>query len=239
MEEHRRATDIEMNVADAIMEKPICFSIGKQRFYLYPPTLGKIYLLNRLTNTLAINSDMLAVNPFLESLRLCREHKNTISRILALHSLNKKVDIQDEQKVSKIQKIFASRLNIDELAQLFVIATSWDDTSKYTKHFGLDKETDLRKRIAKLKEDGNNISFGGRSTYGTMIDFACQRYGWTFDYVVWGISYINLQMLMADAMTSVYLSDEERKKLHIPKNNSFINADDPENAKKIMAMDWN
>ena len=40
-------------------------------------------------------------------------------------------------------------------------------------------------------------------------------------------------------MTSVYLSDEERKKLHIPKNNSFINADDPENAKKIMAMDWN
>lgn len=71
-----------------------------------------------------------------------------------------------------------------------------------------------------------------------MIDTACQRYGWTFEYVVWGISYANLQLLLADSVTSIYLSDEERKRVNIPQDRDIINADDPANMAKIKAMKW-
>lgn len=71
--------------------------------------------------------------------------------------------------------------------------------------------------------------------YGLLIDFACQRYGWTMDYVLWGISYVNLNMLFADAITTVYLSEEERKKLGRG-DGEVINADDPRNRDLIRRM---
>ena len=43
---------IEMDIADTIMERPYEFHIGEMQFYLYPATLGKIYLLSRLTENL-------------------------------------------------------------------------------------------------------------------------------------------------------------------------------------------
>ena len=101
---------------------------------------------------------------------------------------------------------------------------------------GIDKENTERKRIAKVKKNNSSISFGGNSTYGTMIDFACQRYGWTFDYVVWGISYINLRMLMADAITTVYLSSDEMKQLGISGSEEIIDAGNPKNRERIKAL---
>lgn len=48
------------------------------------------------------------------------------------------------------------------------------------------------KRARELsKKVQNQYVFGGKSIWGALIDAACERYGWTFDYVVWGISYNN------------------------------------------------
>lgn len=231
--------NIEMNIADAIMEKPVGFNIGSRHFCLYPPTLGKIYLLSRLVKQLEVNADIMKANPYLESLRICREKRDIVCRIISYHSLNRKPELLDEIKIRKRESFFKDNLSEDELAQLLIVVTSWDNADSYISHFGLDKERELRKRIAKLKEEnGTSVSFGGLSTYGTIIDFACQRYGWTMDYVVWGISYLNLQMLMADAVSTVFLSKEEMKKLHISQDRTFINADDPQNIAKIKSMDW-
>lgn len=71
-----------------------------------------------------------------------------------------------------------------------------------------------------------------------MIDIACERYGWTMDYVVWGISYANLHMLLNDYITSIYLTDDEIKKYHISMDRTFINGDDPKNMDKIKGMKW-
>lgn len=144
----------------------------------------------------------------------------------------------DSDKVKKRAKLFSSQLNDDELAQLLVLVFSWDGPECYIKHFGIDKERALQKRISSVKSNKGSISFGGKSIYGLLIDTACQRYGWTFDYVVWGISYINLQMLLADSVSSVYLSDEERKELNIHDGGEVINADDPKNIKLIKSMKW-
>ena len=227
---------IEMNIADTIMEKPVGFLIGRRRFYLYPPTLGKSYLLSRLTNGLGVNKQILSSNPYLEAYRLASEKKELVCRILAYHSLKRKCDIQNEGKVSKRADLFRKKLNDEELAQLLVMTFSHENVSEYIVHLGLDKEHAERNRIMAIKKNTGNLSFCGKSTYGTIIDWACQRYGWSMEYVVWGISYANLQMLMADSITSVYLSPEERKKLGITDNLEIINADDPKNRDLILGL---
>lgn len=63
-----------------------------------------------------------------------------------------------------------------------------------------------------------------------MLDVACAKYGWTFDYALWGISYMNLNMMIADSITVLtsYGKDEE--------NREILKADDPANAEAILEM---
>ena len=234
-----KESNIEMSIADTIMEKPIGFNIGSRHFCLYPPTLGKIYLLSRLTKLLEINIDIMKTNPYLESLRICQDKRDIVCRIIVYHVLKRKSDLLNEVKISKLKSFFKDNLSDNELSQLLIMSTSWDGVDLFIQHFGLDKERELRERIFRLKnKNSTSVSFGGTSTYGTIIDFACQRYGWTMDYVVWGISYVNLQMLMADVITTISLSKDEMNKLHILQDKTFINADDPKNIDKIKSMDW-
>ena len=55
------------------------------------------------------------------------------------------------------------------------------------------------------------------------------------DYVVWGISYANLKMLISDAVTTIELSKEDAKALRISQGGT-ISADDPNNIDKIRSM---
>lgn len=233
MEDRER---IEMNIADTIMERPVGFNVGNRRFFIYPPTLGKTYILVRLFNALDADSKIIASNPYMETLRLCQTKKDIVCRILSYYTFNRKDDIYDNSKIEYWSKWFERKLDNEELSTLFVLILSGDNTDEYIKYFGIDKEREERKRIAKVKNDNSSISFGGNSTYGTLIDFACQRYGWTMDYVVWGISYANLKMLMADAITTIYLSADERKQLNIFDDKEYINADDPKNKELVREM---
>lgn len=225
---------LEMNIVDTIIERPIGFNIGSQHFYLYSPTLGMTYHLTRLFKSLEADSRLITTNPYLEALRLCTEKKEIVCRILSCYTFNQKEDIFDSAKVEARAKEF-SELATEELATVFTIVLSGDGTEEFLKYFGIDKERLERNRITTIKQDCSGITFGGNSTYGTLIDFACQRYGWTMDYVVWGISYANLKMLMADAITTIYLSEEERKQLGMSVG-EVINADDPKNRELVREM---
>lgn len=233
MEDRER---IEMDIADTIIERPVAFNVGNRKFFIYPPTLGKTYLFARLFKELGANDRIIAANPYMEALRLCHEKKEIVCRILSYYTFNRKDDVCDNSKVEYRAKWFESKLDNEELSTLFVLILSGDNTDEYIKYFGIDKEREERKRIAEVKKDNSSITSGGNSTYGTLIDFACQRYGWTMDYVVWGISYANLKMLMADAITTIYLSAEERKQLHIFDDKEYINADDPKNKEVIREL---
>ena len=225
---------LEMNIADTIIERPVGFNIGSRQFYLYPPTLGMIYHFARLFRSLEADARLISANPYLEAIRLCTEKKEIVCRILSNYTFNRKEDVFDGIKVEVRAKEF-SELAAEELATIFTIVLSGDNTEEFIKYFGIDKERLERSRIAAVKKDNSSITFGGNSTYGTLIDFACQRYGWTMDYVMWGISYANLKMLMADAITTVYLSEEERKLLG-KSVGEVINADDPRNRELMRRM---
>ena len=58
-----------------------------------------------------------------------------------------------------------------------------------------------------------------------MLDVACSKYGWTLDYVLWGISYLNL--MTSDAISVLTSFNEEDKP-------EVLNADDPANAAAIL-----
>jgi hypothetical protein len=227
---------IEMSIADAIIERPFGFCIGKGRFYLYPVTLGKMLLISRLMKELDINDRAISHNPYMEALRLCETKKDIVCRILSYHSFNNKVDIFDNSKVERRLNLFKNNLDNEEMATMLVLALSGDSMKSFIDHLGIDGEIGLKKKLSELREDKHNLIFGGHSVYGLLIDSASQRYGWTMEYVVWGISYINLKMLMADKIESVLLNDEEMKQLHIFDNKYNINADDPKNKEIIREM---
>ena len=225
---------LEMNIADTIIERPVGFNIGSQQLYLYPPTLGITYHLARLFKSLEADARLISANPYLEAIRLCTEKKEIVCRILSNYTFNRKEDVFDGIKVEARAKEL-SELAAEELATIFTIVLSGDNTEEFIKYFGIDKERLERSRIAAVKKDNSSVTFGGNSTYGTLIEFACQRYGWTMDYVMWGISYANLKMLMADAITTIYLSEEDRKLLGKGAG-EVINADDPRNRELIRRM---
>lgn len=225
---------IEAEVVDTIIERPISFTIDGEQFSLYPPSLGVTYLVAPITQRLGFDAENIKINVFAELLRVCQNHTREVCNILALYSFRKRYDLFDTKLIESRISTFM-RLSNADLASLYMTTLDWSNIKRYTDYFGLDKERKTRQRVADLQnKTSKTLSFGGRSVYGSLIDYACERYGWTMQYVVWGISYANLQMLVADANNTAYLSDEEMKKLGIqPGNSELINGDDPKNAELI------
>ena len=226
----------EYNIADMVMEKPLEFYIGEERYNLYPITLGKSYLIQRLVSNLGINAANVQISPFLEALRLCNDHTDTVARIIAYNTIKDKETLFDEKFVSEIVEHFKETLEKEDMAKLMLYILTSDKVEESIKYLGLDKEREDQRKVLRVKNKGSNvISFGGKSVYGTLIDAACERYGWTFDYVVWGISYANLRMMMADMVTSISLTDEEKKKVRL-KTKDYIDGDNLDNLERIKAM---
>lgn len=227
--------DINNDLADAIIERPHTFTVAGRHFKIYPVTLGKKYLLSRLVDGLDINNETLNANPCLEILRVCKQKRDCVIRIIVYHTINTKRELFDEDVIDKRMSFFDENLSDEDLTQLMLIVTFGDNVDRFIKHLGIDKENEFKSKVSKFKnETSNTISFGGKSIYGSLLDFACQRYGWTYEYVIWGISYVNLRMLMSDQVSTQYLTKEEQRKLHIPKDRTVINADDKEELKKYI-----
>lgn len=227
---------LEINIADTIIERPYGFHVGDRHFSIYHPSLGKTYLLLRLFEELGINNDIISTNPYMEALRLCEIKRDVVCRILAYSTFCSKEDILDNLKVDGRSSLFNSELDNNELATLFIIVLSFDSIESYIQHLGIDKDIDLKNKISKLRNNSGFISLGGHSEYGLLIDPVCERYGWSKDYVLWGISYSNLKMLLADKIESISLSKEEMRQLHIFDNKNYINADDPKNKEIIREL---
>ncbi len=231
--------NIEMDVADILMERPRGFNVGEHRFYLYPMTLGKSYLVARLIESLEINSEIIKENHYMEALRLCKEKTEVVCQLISYHTFNTREELFDYASIKSRSDFFSLNLSYEEMAQLLIMILAEGNVSVFIKHFGIDRERKELERISKIKgKNSNSISFGGKSVFGSLILPACVKLNMTPRQVVWDISYSFLQMLMADAITPVYLTDEEIKGNHISTDREFISADDPRNKDIIRSMKW-
>lgn len=226
--------NIEIEVLDALVERPLCFRTTNKRYVLYPPTLGKTIIVSRLLKQIA-DPAMADVDIAMEALRLSSECPLKVCEIIAIHTLTKASDILNQSIVDRIAKRLNEDLSYTDMAEVFLATLGSDTSDKFMEYFGLKDESIVRSKIAALKAENGSMHFGGKSVYGTLIDQACERYGWSLDYIMWGISLVNLKMLLADASTSIHLSDSERNALGM-KPTDCINADDPSNMEEIRAM---
>ena len=91
--------EIEINISDAIVEKAISFSIGKNKLCLYPSTLGKMQILKNLYLSMDVNMELLAINPLVETLRICQEKTESVCQVIAYSTFNDRKSILDMDMV--------------------------------------------------------------------------------------------------------------------------------------------
>lgn len=228
---------VNMDIVDAMIERPQGFSIGDEHFYLYPVSLGKMYLLQRIVASFGVNNEILQRNPYLEAIRIVKTKREDACRFVAYHTLRTKKEVFDNPLVDKRTDFFVKNIDEDSLAEILVALLGFDRTEEFMKSLGIIAESKRYEKACKAKGESSTLSFGGVSIYGNLLDFACERYGWTLDYVVWGISYVNLQLMLADSVKTVYLTKEEQKKHHITGERA-ISGDDAANWERIMKMNW-
>lgn len=227
--------DIYNELTDAVIERPVSFSVGEEKLFLYHASLGKMYMVAKLMDSMNVRQQKLLNDPFSEAARLCRFNRGEVARLIAFYTVREKDDHFNEELIESRSQVLSS-LDDKDLATLLMVVLTQDSSDRFIKEYGIDKERQTVQRIVRYKQDKGNLSFGGKTVYGTLIDSACERYGWSFDYVVWGISYTNLRMITADSVVSMYLSKDDMKKLHVSADREVISASDPKNFERIKAM---
>ena len=229
---------IDIEIADAVMERTYPFKVGKKQFYLYPVTLGKMYLLQRLTDDLNINYDTLKLNMNLEMLRLATEEKKKVCTILAYHTCKNKEQIHSPKIIAERTNLFEQEASNEDLASILILLLTKDKADAYMKHLGIDKELERLRKVSafKSKSSKNTLNFGGKSIYGSFIAPLIEM-GLSYEEIVWERSYTNLRMLLADKVNSVYLTDEELDKIpnELKDNGTAMDASNPNNSAKILA----
>lgn len=164
---------IEINVSDALTETPVRFRIGKKEFSIFPPTLGKTQILKKLYLDLDVNAGLLALNPLAETMRVCREYPDIVCRIISYSTFSDRKSLLNVEKVYQRAAFFKESASMEDLATLMSVIFSSDKTEEFIKYFGIDVDREEKARIGKIKGEGNSLTFGGKSVYGLLIDFAC------------------------------------------------------------------
>ena len=89
--------NINNEVVDAMLEKPIPFTIGDGRFFfLFQPSLGTSLLAGQLLQELTLNKELLAVNKQAEMLRVCAAQRDLVLRVISLHTFARRSDVLRE-----------------------------------------------------------------------------------------------------------------------------------------------
>ncbi len=225
-------------LADAVMDRPREFFIDDRRFCLWSPSLGMSLMLSRHFAELGMNQDILNANPTVEALRIVSKNPEKVCRILAIHTLRTFRSLSNSRIIEERTNYFLSNLTLKELSGLLISILSEPNAETLISLSGIDKQRQQQAQIAKLKKDkSNSLTFGGLTYYGSLIGPAMSNLHMSYHDVVWGISLINLRMLLADSVNSVYLSDEEAKALGITAHHNEKYGMTPEDIAKLKAMD--
>lgn len=222
--------DVQRDLIDVLTERPVKFVAGGKTYFLYQPTLGKVLLVQKEMNR--------CKGSFADIPTLCFRERALCCRVLALSCLCNRRQYFNDVLLREIAEELDAALSFEDLNKLMFIVKQMNDVDNLEKSLGVDADDRTRQRVNESKKNGgNSIIFGGRSIYGNLVDAACQRYGWSLEYLLWEISYANVHFMLKDAINSVYLSEEERKKLHLSGGSEqYFDGNDPEAVAAFMQM---
>ena len=97
---------IEMSVADAVTEKPIEFGVGRRKFKMHPPTIGKMQILSKYFLMLDIDEARLEEEPQLEAMRMCESKADVVVELMACATFKEKDDLLNDKKIKERAEFF-------------------------------------------------------------------------------------------------------------------------------------
>ena len=210
--------------------------IGDREFLIAPPSLGKTLMLKRYQHLLDFNKELIPINPAAAIMDVCHRKEEEVCQLIAVLLTSERAKLQNDIYITKLAQFVKEHTQLTERAVILQLFIEEKPVSYYMSLLGIDKEKERLRKANKAKEKGNMLVFGGVSMFGSMIDSACERYGWTYEYTVWGISFNALQLLLADAPQTVYMTEEELANARISTDGIVINGDDPNSITMIQEL---
>ena len=231
-----RDTIRKEDISDTLIERPISFSVKGKQLNIYRPTLGKIQLLSRLYEAIGLNGLKGTEDIYYFCYIKAQSHRDECLRILAYSTLPGDSCLLEANVKERLNNL--KSLGVEDVSTLLFTILTLDNTEDIKRHFGMDYEAKRLAKVSKVKQSSakGSFSFGGKSVWGNFIDAACERYGWSYQYVLWGISYANLQLLLADQVRTVFLTDEERKRAGVSSDNIVVKADDAKAMEQLIKL---
>ena len=228
---------MDTNGIDILIERCNEFEVGGKRFKLYPPSIGVTMMTKGAMERLQLNDELVAVNPMAAFLEAAQRDPRQCCRIIALATCSNKEEAMSSAHIDRKTRHFVKNLSTEEIASLLIEVLGSNKAAQFIAESGIEKELDNMRRVASCKKN-DTPSFGGITIFGQLIDPAMERYGWSYDYTVWGVSYASLTVLLADKVTQVFLTEEERKQVpkHLLDTGPRLSADNPDELEKFISM---
>lgn len=225
--------ELTSDMIDTLLGVANDIEIDGRKFTAGRATLGKMFLLQRAIKRIHpdITFEEGETNALYTMAGLMQLANNAgraddIYRIVAIQLSNTRHELLSASYQEETKEYLKAHLTPTEVCALFLNLKTFEDVSKYQDELGITTELMRMERVGKVKEAGGSVSFCGCSLWGTLIDQAAERYGWTLDYILWGITFANLQMLLADHPKTMYLTEKERKQAHVSTDRKRIDGND-------------
>ena len=232
-----RSKHIEYELADIITQKPHEIKVGRKLFRLYPVTLAKQLLLKRIMDGLSLDTEILEKSPYLEALRLAETNRKVCCHVLAIHATpNTCKDLHNSKAIAERRNVF-SKMTIEDIATLLIYVLTSDYTERMLHELGLDKEQKRMAEVVEIKRENgkNSLTFGGLTIFGSFIG-QLKELGYSDDEIIYEKGFTFLRLMLADKITSVYLTDEELQNVSTKAGGTLLDANDPASFEKLKSL---
>ena len=182
---------------------------------MYPQTLGVKLITSEIISKIGINARMLSVNATFECLRMAHTRRREIATMIAYNCVGSE-HVHDIWKVDELASFIADNTDLSELTLLLMLVITDDSLDRLLDKLGIRKENEQKLKYSAAKVNKSTYVFGGVSIYGGLIDIAKEKLNESYHNILWGISYENLKLMLEDATTSIFLTDDERQKNNLP-----------------------
>ncbi|MDD3404975.1 MAG: hypothetical protein PHH23_01735 [Paludibacteraceae bacterium] len=130
---------VEENVSDAIIEKPIKFSVCKRDFEIFPPTLGKMQILSKHYLMLDIDETAFEESPHIEAMRICVDKTDIVCEIMAVAVSSSKQELFDNDRIKGLTEFFKWNANPKDFSTVILAILTQVDYVNFISSIRLTK----------------------------------------------------------------------------------------------------
>lgn len=216
----------ERQLTDTLLERPWLVQVGGRQLSLRAPSLGlSLLALGALQASGWQHRGGHSLEEYATAFAMASPL--AAARFIAYHCAHTRDEAERADFIEDIASDLSKQLTTSDLSTLVLMLLKRDDVECLISGLGIAQDIEARAKALQERGADGWLSFGGRSIYGALIDPIAERYGWTLDYILWGISYANLRLLLADQPTSIYQGVNAKSESRV------IQADDLERQAEI------